>query len=66
MEQFAYFSLRIRLSASGALAGTVERLGTAERHDFETGDDMLARLAQMSMSANMRPQAIENKQRENQ
>lgn len=65
MEQFAYFSLRIRLSASGILAGTLERLGTAERHDFETGADMLARLAEMSTNANMRPQAIEDKQQEN-
>ncbi len=60
---FTYFVLRVRAPAPGApgaadsVAGIVERVGTAHKHSFEEGQELLRLLADWSQPLSKMPPA---------
>jgi hypothetical protein len=48
VDGFGYFVLKLRLASRGeppTCAGTIERLGTADRRSFENAEELLRLLA---------------------
>ena len=45
-DEFSYFTMRVRRTpegyANGAIAGVIECLGAAEKHSFESGEELLS------------------------
>ncbi len=62
MEEYAYFTLRIRMQDGDRIDGVVERLGTGERRNFEGDEQLQERLTELLHRSNMRSTGAHDKE----